>query len=537
MQAGADHDPLERALAREPLADRAQHRHLPVGPFDPRLAGGGERAVGDVRAGHHDDRAAASALRQRAGQAVDVRLGGGPVRHRHASGGAAVPDRPAEPCLAPALDLLDHRARGRVVVVEAQEHLVEDHVVEHLRAVERLHRLAQAPRVVAAALDQLGEPLAAERAQRRVDRHGASAAGHLGHVVERLAAALVREVAGAHAHGGAHRRAVGHDRQRAVVGHVQPLVRVDRPGVGALGPARQVAKPRARSRPQPERAVDVQPRAVLVRGVGDVGEWIERAGVHLTRLCTDDRRAVAQRRRERVGAHRSLIVGRDPDRPPRAQAGVAQRDEERRVDLIADQDLDRRRSREPVGLDIPAGPREHGVAGGGEPGEVGHRRPGREPDGRAGGQPERLQHPALGDRLDRRRRGRARAREPVLVPGGGQPVGRQRGGQRAAGDEPEVARPGAGDGRRPGGGDQPLDHLDRVRALLGQRLVERRHRVLVGDGGAHAALTDPREVLLGELGSAAQRAHRAWSASIPTATASTRRRSSVLSGSPDMSMS
>ena len=51
VQAGGDPDAVERALGGEALADRAQHRHLPVGPLDAGGAGGGEGGVGDV-AGH-----------------------------------------------------------------------------------------------------------------------------------------------------------------------------------------------------------------------------------------------------------------------------------------------------------------------------------------------------------------------------------------------------------------------------------------------------------------------------------------------------
>ena len=48
----ADADALERALGREALAERAQHRHLGVSPFDPGPAGGGQARVGNVKAGH-----------------------------------------------------------------------------------------------------------------------------------------------------------------------------------------------------------------------------------------------------------------------------------------------------------------------------------------------------------------------------------------------------------------------------------------------------------------------------------------------------
>ena len=52
VQACRHGDAVERALALEPLADRAQHRHLPVRPRDPGLAAAGEREVGDVVGDH-----------------------------------------------------------------------------------------------------------------------------------------------------------------------------------------------------------------------------------------------------------------------------------------------------------------------------------------------------------------------------------------------------------------------------------------------------------------------------------------------------
>ena len=48
VQARRDAVAGERLLGLEPLADRGQHRHLPVGPLDPPHAFGGERQVFDV---------------------------------------------------------------------------------------------------------------------------------------------------------------------------------------------------------------------------------------------------------------------------------------------------------------------------------------------------------------------------------------------------------------------------------------------------------------------------------------------------------
>ena len=61
----------------------------------------------------------------------------------------------------------------------------------------------------------------------------------------------------------------------------------------------------------------------------------------------------------------------------------------------------------------------------------------------------------------------------VLVPRRGQPVRRERGGQRAAGDEAEVARAGAGDEARLGAGRERVDDRGRLLAVVGQRDTQR----------------------------------------------------------------
>ena len=69
---------------------------------------------------------------------------------------AFVPRRPAHPRLAASLHRLEHGTR-RLVVAEAQEHLVQHHLVQDLAAGESPELVREAPRVPAAALDQLGD--------------------------------------------------------------------------------------------------------------------------------------------------------------------------------------------------------------------------------------------------------------------------------------------------------------------------------------------------------------------------------------------
>ena len=126
-------------------------------------------------------------------------------------------------------------------------------------------RSAKRVGAVAAALDQLDQPAAAERAQRGVDREAARAARELGHPVDLVAhplrALVLDQVRGRDRHRRAVRLGVLAEDDPRVVGHVQPLVRVGRPRVGALEARDEVAQPRRDGGPDPERAVDVEPGA------------------------------------------------------------------------------------------------------------------------------------------------------------------------------------------------------------------------------------------------------------------------------------
>ena len=83
-------------------------------------------------------------------------------------------------------------------------------------------------------------------------------------------------------------RGVRHDRDSRIVGDVQPLVRVHGPGVGLRNAAQEV-KERRRGRPQPERAIHVQPGTVTVRDLGDLIQGIEGAGADVAGLSADER--------------------------------------------------------------------------------------------------------------------------------------------------------------------------------------------------------------------------------------------------------
>ena len=326
----------------------------------------------------------------------------------------------------------------------AEEHLVEHDLVQHLGA--RGLDLAREPGgMVAAALDQLRDPGAAELADRRVDREPARTARELGrpvHLVARPTLLLVHEVVGVDRDRAAVRLGARAEHDPAVVRHVQELVTICGPAVRALGAVDEVREPRARSRPEPEGAVDVQPGAGGLGRVGDLAERVERSGVHLARLRADDRRAVVARERlaERVRAHPALVVGGDPGHRAGAEADEPQRAGERGMRLLAREHADLRRAGQALLLDVPAHPVQHVVARRGERGRVRHLRSGHEGERLHAREPEQVGEPGarrlLGD-------GRGRAGDVeagVLVPGRGQPVGGERSGHRAADHEPEVAR-------------------------------------------------------------------------------------------------
>ena len=121
------------------------------------------------------------------------------------------------------------------------------------------------------------------------------------------------------------------------------------------------------------------------------------------------------------------------------------------------------------------------------------------------GTPEQLGQPPADDLLGHGggRRGDVQAR--VLVPRRGEPVGRQRGGERAAEDEAEEARRLAGHEPGAGAGDERIEHRARVGRSLGQRPAERGAQgVGVGLRGPDAAVGQVVEVGRGVVGGGGQ---------------------------------
>jgi len=150
-----------------------------------------------------------------------------PVELAH--GGAAVPDRSAAPAGALFLNAC-HHPPGSFVVPERDQDLVQFHVVEHFVA-GRAKALGKAGRMAAGALHKIGDAGAAERREGGPDLDTARAARDTGRESPRLALLAAHQVGGAGGHGVVQVPGIAHGDHGAVIRHVQPFVRVDRPGI------------------------------------------------------------------------------------------------------------------------------------------------------------------------------------------------------------------------------------------------------------------------------------------------------------------
>jgi LysR family transcriptional regulator, glycine cleavage system transcriptional activator len=162
---------------------------------------------------------------------------------------------------------------------------------------------------------------------------------------------------------------------------------------------------------------------------------------------------------------------------------------------------------------------------------MGHLRAGRQGESSAGRQPEQLLQPVAADLLDHPLGGAAGVDGGILIPGRGQPIGRQRRRQRAADDpckETAAGTPGEAAGRIR---DQVIDDLGGRHALLGQlarqpaaQLRQRRRGSdrCVGQGGF--SLTPAGEAYFGAVSGAlnliAQATLQARAPSLPIITLS-----------------
>ena len=234
-------------------------------------------------------------------------------------------------------------ARVRVVVAERDADLREHHVVEDLGAVDRARcPSAMARRVRGQAVDQIGDPGAAERAQRRPHRDAAGAPRQLGHLLQRVArpAVVVDEVARrACPNARAQRGGSRDDRDAAVVRDVEGLVRVGRPRVGASRSRRAGAAASASAAAQSPNAPSTCTQAPCSCATSMASPIGSNAPECRLPACRHDDRRPARlapaRSASASATDPALVVGGDGRR--RAEPEVAQREVDGVVPLRADE--------------------------------------------------------------------------------------------------------------------------------------------------------------------------------------------------------
>jgi hypothetical protein len=217
--------------------------------------------------------------------------------------------------------------------------------------------------VVHAALDQRAIAGPTEGLERAPGGEPAEAARHFRDVREGIPAGAADDIGATGSEGLAQDGRVAHEGEAAVVGNVQPLVRVGGDRVGTLDAAGQVREPRRNGGEEAERPVDMQPGAtgVGVAQVGERGEIVEMAAVHLAGVADEDHRAVdlAQQAGQRGDVDRPARSAR-PAHLIAAKAERAEALDGAEVDLGARDDDDRRLARQTIAggveAELPAGP-------------------------------------------------------------------------------------------------------------------------------------------------------------------------------------
>ena len=249
---------------------------------------------------------------------------------------------------------------------------------------------------------------------------------------------------------------------------------IGRPRIRPFDAVDELAIPRARGRPEPEGAVDVDPGFRGLACVRDRCERVDRAGVDVARLGAHDRgtRRCLERLLERFGAHPALTVHRDELETGGAEPEQPQRTVDRDVSLGAGEDANPRRAYEPVTGDVPSRAGQNMLTRSRKRSRVRSLGAGDEPARDTRRQAEQLGEPPRGDLLDGCGSRRGDDREAVLIPRGREPVRRHRRRQRASDHEAEVASCLRSDDTRLGSRDKLRDDLGVVDSLLGKGAAE-----------------------------------------------------------------
>ena len=144
-----------------------------------------------------------------------------------------------------------------------------------------------------------------------------------------------------------------------------------------------------------------------------------------------------------------------------------------------------------------------------ETGEVGHLTARDDPERGVLGQAEQLLQPGAGDLLDDARGRRRKHQAGVLIPGGREPVGRDRRRKAPAHDEAEEPPARSGHQARIGVAGKLLDDRERVGRLLGQRASERGPQLVDRRLRPHRPLVERVEEIRRDLRRALQEIPRA----------------------------
>src|SRR5579872_1953360 len=118
-------------------------------------------------------------------RSVDISFSGAPTRDGDAHVPAALPGRPSHPALAGPLYGSDNPVGGRVIISEAHQDLVEDHVVTDLNGFDGSKLVGEPPGQQAAALNELGDPPTTEFSHGGPGRQTPGPPGGLRHIVTR----------------------------------------------------------------------------------------------------------------------------------------------------------------------------------------------------------------------------------------------------------------------------------------------------------------------------------------------------------------
>ena len=278
---------------------------------------------------------------------------------------------------------------------EGNQHLVQNHLVEHL-VTGILQPFGEASGMPAVALDQIGQTGAAEGPQGRPHLDPARPARHLRRVVAGLPRIAGDEIGRARGHGGLEVLGVGYENDPAVVGHVQPFVGIGRPRVVRDGiPAARCARSGQAAAHSPKAPSTCTQESDACGRSRRSPRRIEGPGVDVAGLNADDRRR---------GQRRGMASGRIRPWPSTGRGRTRSRPSPSRLKAFSTLTctssptitVNRRRAEQAARFDVPPQPAQQRVPRRSQGAEVGHGGPGHETDARVRRQPEAAQRATAG---------------------------------------------------------------------------------------------------------------------------------------------